>query len=224
MEPVFSALQYVFDFARYEEELHPVGGFLNSLEGYTLMLLASEGPAVGEIVEIGSYMGRSTCFLAKGSKSMRREKVTAVDHFVGSPEHQKDGSAESPTLLEEGTTFNRFQANIEAAGVADYVTPIVASSEEGVQDWNQPIRLLFIDGDHSYEESKKDFELWSPYVVPGGLVCFHDIEQWPGVTQFYKELIATNLEFEGFFTALSLAIVQKRIEPPQAERGRPEAQ
>jgi len=35
--------------------------------------------------------------------------------------------------------------------------------------------VLFIDGDHSYDGVKADFELWSPLVRPGGLVIFHDI-------------------------------------------------
>jgi cephalosporin hydroxylase len=37
------------------------------------------------------------------------------------------------------------------------------------------IDVLFIDGDHSYEGVKADFELWSTLVSPGGLVIFHDI-------------------------------------------------
>lgn len=37
------------------------------------------------------------------------------------------------------------------------------------------IDLLFIDGDHSYEGVKRDFELYSPLVRPGGMIAFHDI-------------------------------------------------
>lgn len=35
--------------------------------------------------------------------------------------------------------------------------------------------LLFIDGDHTYEGVKQDFEMYSPFVRPGGIVAFHDI-------------------------------------------------
>ena len=35
--------------------------------------------------------------------------------------------------------------------------------------------FLFIDGDHTYEGVKKDFELYSPLVAKGGIVAFHDI-------------------------------------------------
>jgi predicted O-methyltransferase YrrM len=40
-----------------------------------------------------------------------------------------------------------------------------------------PIDLLFIDGDHSYEGVKKDFELFYPLVAPSGMIAFHDIAE-----------------------------------------------
>ena len=39
----------------------------------------------------------------------------------------------------------------------------------------RPVDFLFIDGDHSYEGVKQDFEMYSPLVRPGGIVAFHDI-------------------------------------------------
>jgi len=55
--------------------------------------------------------------------------------------------------------------------------------------------FIFIDGDHSYEGVKKDFELYSPLVRKGGIVAFHDICKHPPemgvqVDQFYEELKA----------------------------------
>lgn len=54
-----------------------------------------------------------------------------------------------------------------------------------------PLDLLFIDGDHSYEGVKKDFEMYSPLVRPGGIVAFHDIVQVDvpdfGVSRFWEE-------------------------------------
>lgn len=37
------------------------------------------------------------------------------------------------------------------------------------------VDILMIDGDHTYEGVKKDFEMYSPLVRPGGLIVFHDI-------------------------------------------------
>ena len=46
----------------------------------------------------------------------------------------------------------------------------------------QPVDVLFIDGDHSYPGVKADYEMYSPLVAPGGLVCFHDICDHPEMT------------------------------------------
>lgn len=37
------------------------------------------------------------------------------------------------------------------------------------------IDCLFIDGDHTYEGVRQDYEMYSPLVRPGGLIAFHDI-------------------------------------------------
>jgi predicted O-methyltransferase YrrM len=39
--------------------------------------------------------------------------------------------------------------------------------------------FLFIDGDHSYEGVKQDFDMYSPLVRTGGLIAFHDILPHP---------------------------------------------
>src|SRR5690606_1473944 len=97
--------------------------------------------------------------------------------------------------------------------VEDYVVPVKASSQETAANWNGPIRLLFIDADHSYQASRLDFELWSPHVVMGGMIAFHDIGYWEGVTRFYQELLESATEFHEIVNVAGLAVV-KRIAPP----------
>jgi hypothetical protein len=53
--------------------------------------------------------------------------------------------------------------------------------------------FLFIDGDHTYEGVKKDFEMYSPLIRKGGFIAFHDIVPGPpgnvgGVPEFWKEI------------------------------------
>jgi predicted O-methyltransferase YrrM len=55
------------------------------------------------------------------------------------------------------------------------------------------IDFLFIDGDHTYEGVKDDFERYSPFVADGGLIAFHDIVDIEhdldcGVDRFWYEL------------------------------------
>src|SRR6266550_1401987 len=46
---------------------------------------------------------------------------------------------------------------------------------------NRPVDMLFIDGDHTYDGVKADYEMYSPLVRPGGLIGFHDICQHPSM-------------------------------------------
>jgi len=55
-----------------------------------------------------------------------------------------------------------------------------------------PVDFLFIDGNHTYEGVKKDFQLYSPFVRKGGLIAFHDIATHPpeahcDVDKFWNE-------------------------------------
>lgn len=45
----------------------------------------------------------------------------------------------------------------------------------GITEFERKIDFLFIDGDHTYEGVKKDWEMYSRFVKKGGLVVFHDI-------------------------------------------------
>jgi predicted O-methyltransferase YrrM len=42
------------------------------------------------------------------------------------------------------------------------------------------VDFLFIDGDHTYQGVKRDFELYSPLVRPDGVIAFHDVCHHPG--------------------------------------------
>jgi predicted O-methyltransferase YrrM len=58
---------------------------------------------------------------------------------------------------------------------------------------NRKLDLLFIDGDHTYEGVKKDFEMYGKLVGKGGIIAFHDIVYHPfdpecQVDKFWKEL------------------------------------
>jgi len=62
--------------------------------------------------------------------------------------------------------------------------------------------FLFIDGDHTYDGVKKDFEMYGPLVKKGGVIGFHDIVNGPeeyvgGVPRFWKEVKSGN-EYKEF--------------------------
>jgi predicted O-methyltransferase YrrM len=57
----------------------------------------------------------------------------------------------------------------------------------------EPIDVLFIDGDHTYEGCKRDFIMYAPLVRDDGLIAFHDVSPHPnhpgvGVQKFWEQV------------------------------------
>ena len=159
------------------ESISHIDGWLKKEEIEFLFLAAKNNRNQGEIVEIGSWKGKSTVSLALGIKENGSGKVYAIDHHRGSKEH--------------GTvnTYEEFKKNIFSFGVSDYVVPLVMSSEEANKSWQRPIKLLWIDGSHEYEDVKKDFMMWERHLVVNGLIAFHDTFFWPGPKKVVDEFI-----------------------------------
>jgi len=118
------------------------------------------------IVEVGSWKGKSTIWLGKGSQVGNSVKIYAIDPHTGSSEHRK--------VLGKVSTFEEFRRNIKVANVDDVVIPMVKTSEEAAKNFKEVIEFLFLDGAHEYELVKLDFQLWFPKLISGGTIAFHD--------------------------------------------------
>lgn len=199
----------VVQFTDLSRRFANVEGFLQPIEGFILYWLAKNVAVQGSTVEIGSFKGRSTCWLAKGTSDRGSGVVTAVDHFIGSPEHQAGMNFEDRDIVTSGSTLPKFTENLAAHGLSNFVEPKVGDSSEIGSCWDAPIRLLFIDGDHSYEATKKDFDIWSKHVPSGGVVAFHDVGGWPGVTKFFDE-ICLNPTWSVVGRIHSVGIIEKK--------------
>ena len=202
-------------FREIQNTIQKVEGWLTQNEAKYLYSLAYRGPGKGALVEIGSWKGKSTIVLATGSRAAGRERVYAIDHHKGGLDQEGLGYVEVDTEAE-------FRQNIQSAGIEDYVVPMVMKSSEAVQKWEGPIRLLWIDGDHDYEAVKNDFLLWEPYIVPGGVIAFHDTYAWEGPRRVVEEYILGSDRFSilGFVDAIT-AVKKKR--PSYGEKIKREA-
>jgi predicted O-methyltransferase YrrM len=187
-------------------------GYLAPIEGVALMLLAQHFPGEGTVVEIGSFLGKSTCWLALGAKAGERGLVHAVDWFKPLSHMAESEDATDRACVAAGSTFPLFESHVRRFGVHDQVRAMVMDSVSAAAAWpGTPIRLLFIDGHHEYESVKEDFESWQGYVPKGGLIAFHDYgPSWPGVVRFYDETIAASSDYEQVLQCRSLRVVAKR--------------
>lgn len=184
-----------------------IDGWLLDTEAIALYLMALRGSGKGEIVEIGSFKGKSTYCLAKGAMVGRREKVTSVDTHQGSSEHQTGRFA---SHLPPGGTEQTFRENMKNHGVDKYINVHVATSEKVAKKWKKPIRLLFIDGAHEYDMVEQDYALWEPFVVRNGLIAFHDSTGgFVGPTTVVNKELYGSDKFKNITTIGSMTIATK---------------
>ena len=147
--------------ADWPEELSDVPsirGWLSRDAALLLYRLAS-GVSDGCIVEVGSFRGRSTVVLARGAQHGHGARVYAVEPhepFVG-----PRGGEFGP---EDRAAFFR---NMVRTGAYRTVRLLNTSSEIVAPGWTEPVALLWLDGDHSYEGVRRDFDAWAPHLRPG---------------------------------------------------------
>ena len=194
-------------------------GFMPEEEGLALYEAATAVAAHGPLLEIGSYCGKSTIYLAAAAKE-GQSVVYSIDHHRGSEEHQAGEEYHDERLVDPATglvdTFPTFRKTIEEAGVADWVVPIVATSEVVHNMWATPLALVLIDGGHSMEAARKDY-FWAASVQIGGLLAIHDVFPDPAdggrpPFEIYAQALETK-EFEEFGAEGSLRLLKRVREP-----------
>jgi cephalosporin hydroxylase len=112
---------------------------------------------------------------------------------------------EAAALAERTAQFKCWSANVHVVigdshgqKTRQAVQEILDSATLGILGPGQKLDFLFIDGDHSYEGVKADFEDYKGLVRPGGLIAFHDIvdsefhrKRGCNVAKFWKELLCS---------------------------------
>lgn len=128
-------------------------------------------PSGSTFVEVGSWKGRSSSFMAVEIANSNKEiKFYCVDTWCGSVEHQSN--PELPII------FDIFRSNMKP--VEDYYTAIKRRSIEAANLFkDKSLEFVFIDASHEYEDVKNDINAWMPKVKPGGVLAGHDYKYEP---------------------------------------------
>jgi predicted O-methyltransferase YrrM len=159
-------------------DIDRIKGFLTDDEGDALYRQALAVGALGPVLEIGSYCGKSTIYLGLACR-LRNSTVFALDHHRGSEEHQPGEFFHDPDLYDnsEGMvdSFREFRRNVHNAGLDDVVVPVVAGSESAAKHWQTPLAMVFIDGGHSLDAALSDYRCWMPHLMRGGTLAVHDL-------------------------------------------------
>lgn len=169
-----------------------IEGWFNFGNIYADMVSRMEDGAV--FVEIGSWMGRSTTFMAEQIRdSGKNIKFFAVDMWKGS---SNEGIHREIIAEHNGTVFPIFLKHIAMTGLFPYIHPLIMSSVDASHLFaDESLDFVFIDAGHTYEDVYRDLRAWYPKVKPGGVFAGHDYTHkgFPGVAKAVHEFIETEL-------------------------------
>ena len=191
-------------------------GFMPPEEGLALWRAAMDSPD-GSMLEVGSYCGKSACYLGPAALE-RGGLLFAVDHHRGSEENQVGWEWHEPDLVDPAVgkmdTLPIFRRTIHNAGLESVVVAVVGQSLPVAKAWSIPLSFLFIDGGHGVEPAANDYTYWTPHVVAGGTLAIHDVFPNPedGGRPPYEQIYRPAIEsgrFEEISVTGSLRVLRR---------------
>lgn len=132
---------------------YQIRGWLLPSAAEKLYQYALEVDTSGQIVEIGSFAGKSTVVITQALQQI----------------------ASHPAMFCVDISFQSdFDANLKQFGVSQIVNKVEASSLAAADNWNRPISFLYIDGHHGKAHAYADFVVWETMLQAGGIVALDD--------------------------------------------------
>ena len=192
---LFMSLTYSYDYIIPPSYLVNYPGFLSEDDIKVLGHFALD--ARRGIVEIGSLAGKS----AKVFLHFSDKPLTCIDPYLPIERYLSEMSLEEAERLFRENVVDKYP---------DRVRFIKKPSNDAIYDIEQnSFDLLFIDGDHSYEQAKSDFFNYSAKIEKPGIIIFHDYhhKDYPGITQVVDEIIEQKKAEKVLFTQ-SIAVVK----------------
>ena len=157
-------------------------GFMPHDEGLCLYQTVHDITALGPIVELGSYCGKSTIYIGAAAAETG-SVVFTIDHHRGSEEMQEGWEHYDGEVVNRGTgridSLPVLRRNLEETGLEASVVPIVGDSRIVASHWATPVSMVFIDGGHGPIPAHADYDDWASKIAPGGFLAIHDVFQDP---------------------------------------------
>jgi predicted O-methyltransferase YrrM len=179
-----------------------VKGFFTIEEAIALQNLVKSLPKGMQIVELGTFQGRST--VAIGSVLPEGGRLFCVDTFENTVIAPNTTKPPLETVVKEN--LRALHSNLTEFGIAGQVQVLVMRTTEAAPRFpSDSLDLVLIDAGHRLEDVQRDIFDWYPKLKTGGFMVFDDVEPaWPGVVQAVKES-----GLKGGFIAPSLWVHRK---------------
>ena len=158
-----------FSFERTLDDVRDVPGWLRDEQARRLWAVARTVPDGGQIVEIGSYQGRSTIVLARAASV--NVAVISIDPHSGQGRCPGEWQGPSEDGRRDHLAFDR---HLDRCDVAGRVRHVCRPSSSAHRDVLGEIDLLYVDGSHRYRDALADLRDWGSRVREGGTMLVHD--------------------------------------------------
>lgn len=161
-------------FGGYWAVARQVHGWTGRQEAIALFEAVMALPPDAIVVEVGTFLGRSSIVLGGACRTRQNGRVYCIDPFDGSGD---DFSRPVYDEIRRGlarTQLDCFRENLVRAGLADWIEPKVGTAEHVSRGWRQPVDMLFLDGDQSPEGMRSAFDCLAPHLKAGALLVVHN--------------------------------------------------
>jgi len=171
----------------YLREIDRVGGGFYPVDREMFRMIGTGQPTTGDILEIGTYLGKSAILLAYCLKD--GEALHVCDPFEDPPSSEDNASENRrhyPELArrEFERNYMRFHKSL----------PVIHQTTSDRLQLSRNFRLIHVDGSHLYRCVKQDLDLAKRSLIDGGIVIVDDFRaaHTPGVAAAVWEAVARN--------------------------------
>jgi predicted O-methyltransferase YrrM len=151
-----------------------IPSWLGRDEALALAASAFALPPNAVVVEIGSFLGKSSIVLAAARRKAGSGTVHCIDPFDASGDTFSVAAYREIADADARPLRRRFQANIARAGLTEWVETHDGTAASVADGWTAPIDMLFLDGDQSPDGARAAYDAWLPFLKVGGLIALHN--------------------------------------------------
>ena len=156
------------------EQSYQYDWFTHNASEWPRLLAPFRGQPGIHFLEVGSFEGRSACWLLQNVLTGAGSRLTCIDLFLDEMGGEDDSM---PRMATPNASFDR---NIAAIGAGDRVTKLRGSSEHWLRALPpDSFDFIYIDGSHNAPYVLSDAVLAFYLLREGGLICFDDYEWAP---------------------------------------------
>jgi hypothetical protein len=156
-----------------------IPGFFSSGDYQAVESIVRELPASGNLIEVGSLLGRSTTAWAEALRAAGKDfRILAIDSFTSVYRTYADALEGDPELIAQVLGPEHSQEALFADFTAPYPNISYVKARFSTSFvWNRPLHCVFEDSDHADATLREALPFWFGKLASGGILCGHDYHE-----------------------------------------------